>query len=466
MGSRCSPLSIMFKKILIANRGEIAVRVIRACRELGILTVAVHSDVDRESLHVKLADESVCIGPAPTAESYLNIPAIISAAEITGADAIHPGYGFLSENAHFAEVCESCKIKFIGPSAASIKSMGDKLEARALVKSYGVPVLPGSDGPVDPEDPKLFKLAASIGYPIMVKARAGGGGKGMRIVQEESQLKDAIYAAQSEAKKSFKEAGVYLEKFLQSPRHIEVQVAGDVFGNVVSYPERDCTIQRRHQKLVEESPSPVVTESIRKKLGKAARRATRAAKYVTVGTIEFLFDGKKEFYFLEMNTRIQVEHPITEIVTGIDLIKEQIRLAAGEKLGYDKDDVKILGHAIECRINAEDPDYNFAPSPGKITGLILPGGPGVRVDTHVYAGYNVPTHYDSLLGKLIVGSSRGRAAAISRMERALREFYVEGIKTTVPFHKKVMAHPAFRSGEFATNFIEKFMSNTNGNRKS
>ncbi len=456
----------MFKKVLIANRGEISVRVIRACRELGILTVAVHSDVDRESLHVKLADESVCIGPAPTAESYLNIPAIISAAEITGADAIHPGYGFLSENAHFAEVCESCKIKFIGPSPASIKSMGDKLEARRLVQSYGVPVLPGSDGPVDPEDPKLFKLAKNIGYPIMVKARAGGGGKGMRIVREESQLKEAIFAAQSEAKKSFKEAGVYLEKFLESPRHIEVQVAGDVFGNVVSYPERDCTIQRRHQKLVEESPSPVVTDSIRKKLGKAARRATRAAKYVTVGTIEFLFDGKKEFYFLEMNTRIQVEHPVTEIVTGIDLIKEQIRLAAGEKLGYDKDDVKILGHAIECRINAEDPDYNFAPSPGKIEGLILPGGPGVRIDTHVYAGYNVPTHYDSLLGKLIVGSTRGRRAAISRMERALREFSVDGIKTTIPFHKKVMEHPAFRNGDFATNFIEKyFTKNGNGNSK-
>ncbi len=453
----------MFKKVLIANRGEIAVRVIRACRELGILTVAVHSDVDRDSLHVKLADESVCIGPAPAAESYLNIPAIISAAEISGADAIHPGYGFLSENAHFAEVCDSCKIKFIGPSAASIMAMGDKLEARRLVQDYGVPVLPGSDGPVDPEDPKLFKLAKTIGYPIMVKARAGGGGKGMRIVREEAQLKDAIFAAQSEAKKSFKEAGVYLEKFLESPRHIEVQVAGDVFGNVVSYPERDCTIQRRHQKLVEESPSPAVTESIRKKLGKAARRATRAAKYVTVGTIEFLFDGKKDFYFLEMNTRIQVEHPVTEIVTGIDLIKEQIRLAAGEKLGYDKDDVQILGHAIECRINAEDPDYNFAPSPGKIETLVLPGGPGVRVDTHVYAGYTVPTQYDSLLGKLIVGSTRGRAAAISRMERALKEFHIEGIKSTVPFHKKVMEHPAFRSGQFATNFIEKFMSGTNGN---
>jgi acetyl-CoA carboxylase biotin carboxylase subunit len=457
----------LFKKILIANRGEIAVRVIRACREMGILTVAVHSDADRESLHVKMADESVCIGPAPTAESYLNIPAIISAAEITGADAIHPGYGFLSENAHFAEVCESCKIKFIGPTAAAIKAMGDKVEARTLMKKYGVPLLPGSEGPVDPEDPKLLKFAKSIGYPIIVKARAGGGGKGMRIVREEANLKDAILAAQMEAKKSFKEAGVYIEKYVESARHIEIQVAGDVFGNVVSYPERDCTIQRRHQKLVEESPSPAVNDSLRKKMGKAARRAARACKYTTVGTIEFLFDGdKKDFYFLEMNTRIQVEHPVTEIVTGIDLIKEQIRLAAGEKLGYDKDDVKILGHAIECRINAEDPDYNFAPSPGKITELILPGGPGVRMDTHIYAGYTVPTHYDSLLAKLIVGSTRGRDAAIVRMSRALQEFAVGGIKTTVPFHKKVMTNPIFKSGIFATNFIEKSMGpNGAGNAK-
>ncbi len=453
----------LFKKVLIANRGEIAVRVIRACREMGILTVAVHSEADRESLHVKMADESVCIGPAPSAESYLNIPAIISAAEITGADAIHPGYGFLSENAHFAEVCESCKIKFIGPTATAIKAMGDKVEARTLMKDYGVPLLPGSDGPVDPEDPKLAKLAKSIGYPIIVKARAGGGGKGMRIVREEANLKDAILAAQSEAKKSFKEAGVYIEKYVESARHIEIQVAGDVFGNVVSYPERDCTIQRRHQKLVEESPSPAVNESMRKKMGKAARRATRACKYTTVGTIEFLFDSdKKDFYFLEMNTRIQVEHPVTEIVTGIDLIKEQIRLAAGEKLGYDKDDVKILGHAIECRINAEDPDYNFAPSPGKITELILPGGPGVRMDTHIYAGYTVPTHYDSLLAKLIVGSTRGRDAAINRMQRALQEFVIGGIKTTIPFHKKVMANAAFKGGVFATNFIEKFMGSPNG----
>lgn len=454
----------MFKKVLIANRGEIALRVIRACRELGIQTVSVHSDVDRESLHVKLSDESVCIGPAPATESYLNIPAIIAAAEITGADAIHPGYGFLSENTHFAEVCESCHIKFIGPSPASIKAMGDKVEARRLVQKYGVPLLPGTDGPVDPDDPKLLKIAKKIGYPIIVKARAGGGGRGMRIVRDEATLRDSIIAAQTEAKAAFKEAGVYIEKYLEKPRHIEVQVAGDVFGNVVSYPERDCTIQRRHQKLVEESPSPMISDSIRKKLGKAARRATRAAKYVTVGTIEFLYDTEeKDFYFLEMNTRIQVEHPVTEIVTGIDLIKEQIRLAAGEKLGYDKDDVQILGHAIEVRVNAEDPARNFAPSPGKITSMILPGGPGVRVDTHVYGGYTVPTHYDSLLGKLIVGSTRGREAAINRMQRALKEFRIEGIKTTIPFHEQVMAHPSFKSGDFATNFIEKELQPSNGN---
>lgn len=455
----------MFKKILIANRGEIAVRVIRACRELGIATVAVHSDVDRESLHVSNADESICIGPSQAGDSYLNIPAIISAAEITGADAIHPGYGFLAENPHFADVCQSCGVTFIGPSPASIRMMGDKIEARALVKKYGVPLLPASDGPVDPEDPNLMKLAKKIGFPIMVKARAGGGGKGMRIVYEEEKLKSAIIDAQTEAKASFKEEGVYLEKFLESPRHIEVQVAGDRFGNVVSYPERDCTIQRRHQKLIEESPSPAVDEKLRKKLGKAARRATRAAKYVTVGTIEFLFDGKKDFYFLEMNTRIQVEHPVTEIVTGIDLIKEQIRLAAGEKLGYDKDDVKIFGHSIECRINAEDPDFNFAPSPGKITKAVFPGGPGVRVDTHVYSGYSVPTHYDSLLGKIIVGSNLGRDAAINRMSRALRELQIDGVKTTAPFLKKVMDHPAFQKGNFSTSFIEKYFSKNGSNGK-
>lgn len=448
----------MFKKVLIANRGEIALRVIRACRELGIATVAVHSDVDRESLHVKMADESVCIGPAPAADSYLNIPAIISAAEITGADAIHPGYGFLSENAHFAEVCDSCHIKFIGPSPATIRSMGDKVEAKRMMSAADVPLLPGTDGPIEADDPNLSKIAKKIGYPIIIKARAGGGGKGMRVVREEAQLRNAILAAQTEAKAAFKEAGVYLEKFLEAPRHIEVQIAGDIHGNVVSYPERDCTIQRRHQKLVEESPSPVISDRLRKKLGKAARRAARASKYVTVGTVEFLFDGKSEFYFLEVNARIQVEHPVTEIVTGIDLVKEQIRLAGGEKLGYDKNDVKILAHAIECRINAEDPSRDFSPSPGKIQELVLPGGPGVRVDTHVYAGYTVPTHYDSLLGKLIVSSDKGRLEAIKRMERALKEFRVSGIKTTVPFHQQVMTHAAFIKGQFSTRFIEEYFS--------
>jgi acetyl-CoA carboxylase biotin carboxylase subunit len=457
----------MFKRILIANRGEIAVRVIRACKELGIKTVAIHSDIDKDSLPVRLADQAVCVGPATAAESYLNIPSIISAAEITKSDAIHPGYGFLSENTHFADVCDSCGIKFIGPSPQTIKLMGDKIQARRLVGKYGVPLLPATDGPVDPADPKLFKIAKKIGYPIIVKARAGGGGKGMRVVENESGLKEAILNAQTEAKAAFKEGGVYLEKFLVSPRHIEVQVAGDQYGDVVSYPERDCTIQRRHQKLVEESPSPTVNEKLRKKLGKAARRATRAAKYVTVGTVEFLYDGKSDFYFLEMNTRIQVEHPVTEIVTGIDLIKEQIRLAAGEKLGYDKDDVRLLGHAIECRINAEDPDNNFSPSPGKITRAIFPGGPGVRVDSHIFSGYVVPTHYDSLLGKIIVGSNRGRSAAVERMARALQEFHVEGIKTTAPFLRNVMVHPAFRRGIFTTDFIEKFFGSngTNGTSK-
>jgi acetyl-CoA carboxylase biotin carboxylase subunit len=452
----------MFKKVLIANRGEIAVRIIRACREMGIKTVAVHSDVDRESLHVKLADESVCIGPAPATNSYLNIPAIISAAEITHADAIHPGYGFLSENAHFAEVCESCHIKFIGPSRECIEKMGDKVEAKRIMKDYGVPVVPGTDESVDPEDPTLGKIAKKIGYPVIVKAKAGGGGRGMRIVETEAGLKPAIVAAQTEAKAAFGDGGVYIEKYLKSPRHVEVQIAGDSKGHVVSYPERDCSIQRRHQKLVEESPSPCVDDKIRKKIGKAARRAARAVHYVTVGTVEFLLDEDGEFYFIEMNTRIQVEHPVTELVTGIDLVKEQIRLAAGEELGYDKNDVQILGHAIECRVNAEDPAKGFSPSPGKIELLVLPGGPGVRVDTHAYAGYTVPSFYDSLVAKVIVSSAHGRADAINKMERALSEFLIEGIKTTLPFHRKVMASEAFRKGDVCTNFIEKVMTNGSG----
>ncbi len=453
----------MFKKVLIANRGEIAVRVIRACRELGIRTVAVHSDVDRESLHVRFADESVCIGPAPAVESYLNIPAIISAAEITGADAIHPGYGFLSENTHFAEVCESCHITFIGPSKDAIRKMGDKAEARKIMGDYGVPIIPGTKGCIDVNDKDLFKIAKKIGFPILVKAKAGGGGKGMRVVQEMDFLKDAIVAATTEAKAAFGNGDVYLEHYLTAPRHIEVQILADKNGNVVSFPERDCSVQRRHQKLIEESPSSSISESVRKKMGKAARLAAKAVKYNTVGTVEFLYDKKADdFFFIEMNTRIQVEHPVTEMVTGVDLIKEQIRAAAGEKLSFSTDDIQIRHHALECRINAEDPERNFMPSPGKITQLILPGGPGVRVDTHIYQGYTIPPYYDSLMAKLIVATrydaKSAREMTIRRMSRALSEFTVDGVKTTIPFHRDVMAHDAFMHGDVTTDFIEKHLA--------
>jgi acetyl-CoA carboxylase, biotin carboxylase subunit len=454
----------MFKKILIANRGEIAVRVIRACREMGIATVAVHSEPDRESLHVRFADESVCIGPGPSTESYLNIPAIISAAEITGADAVHPGYGFLSENTHFAEVLESCGIQFIGPSKEAIQKMGDKAVAKETVAKYGVPLVPGSDGLVDVDDQKeLDKLAKKIGFPMLVKAKAGGGGKGMRVVRDPAFLKDGILAAQNEAKAAFGNGDVYIERYIEGPRHIEVQILADKHGNVVSFPERDCSVQRRHQKLIEESPSPAITDAIRKKLGKAARLAAKAVKYHTVGTVEFLWDEKrKDFYFIEMNTRIQVEHPVTEMVTGVDLIKEQIRTAAGEEIPFKTEDIEIRGHAIECRINAEDPAKGFMPCPGKITNIIMPGGPGVRVDTHIYPGYTVPTFYDSLLCKLIVMSRNdkrggGREHAIQRMLRALNEFQIEGVKTTIPFHREVMKNEAFRKGDVRTDFIEKHL---------
>ncbi|HRY29450.1 MAG TPA: acetyl-CoA carboxylase biotin carboxylase subunit [Elusimicrobiota bacterium] len=453
----------MFKKILIANRGEIAVRIIRACRELGIATVAVHSDVDRDALHTRWADESVCIGPGPAAESYLNIPAIISAAEITGSDAIHPGYGFLSENTHFADVCETCHITFIGPSKDAIRKMGDKAEARKIMENYGVPVIPGSDGCVDPNNPKLLKIAKKIGFPVIVKAKAGGGGKGMRVVQDPAFLKEAILTAQNEAKSAFGNGDVYLEHYLTAPRHIEVQVLADSHENVVSFPERDCSVQRRHQKLIEESPSTCIDDGLRKKMGKAARKAARAVKYCTVGTVEFLYDEKsKDFYFMEMNTRIQVEHPVTEMVTGVDLIKEQIKTAAGEEIPFDTDDINIRGHAIECRINAEDPANGFLPSPGKITNLILPGGPGVRCDTHIYPGYVVPTFYDSLLAKLIVLTRKdrgeGRPQAIQRMERALREFHIDGVKTTIPFHREVLRNEAFLRGDVRTDFVEKHLA--------
>jgi acetyl-CoA carboxylase, biotin carboxylase subunit len=452
----------MFKKVLIANRGEIAVRIIRACREMGIKTVAVHSEADRSSLHVQLADESVCIGPGPATESYLNIPNIISAAEISGADAVHPGYGFLAENPYFADVCESCHIHFIGPSKDAIERMGNKAAARETMRDAGVPVVPGSDGPVTLDDPNLAKIAKKIGYPIICKAVAGGGGKGMRVIASEDALINSIQMAQTEAKAAFGNGEVYLEKYIEQPRHIEFQIVADRKGKVLYLPERDCSVQRRHQKLVEESPSPIVSPSLRKKMGKAARRAAEAVDYVTVGTVEFLVDKHGDFYFLEMNTRIQVEHTVTEMVTGLDLIKEQIRLAAGELLTYDRDDIPLLGHAIECRVNAEDPDHDFRPSPGTLEQVILPGPPGVRVDTHIYSGYTIPTYYDSLLAKVIV-IGKNREEAMNRMTRALGEFKIKGVKTTIPLLQKVMNHEVFRKGQAATDFIAKYMSTTNGN---
>ncbi len=413
----------MFKKVLIANRGEIALRVIRTCKEMGIKTVAVYSTADKESLHVKFADEAVCIGPPVSKLSYLNMANIIAAAEITNADAIHPGYGFLSENAKFSLICKDHGIKFIGASPDMINAMGDKSSAKDTMKRAGVPCVPGSEGLLESVE-QAKKEAVEIGYPVIIKATAGGGGRGMRIIWKEDELEAHFESASKEAEAAFGNGAMYMEKYIEEPRHIEIQVVGDQYGKACHLSERDCSVQRRHQKLVEETPSPFMTPELRDAMGEAAIKAALAVNYEGVGTVEFLVDKHRNFYFMEMNTRIQVEHPVTEIVIGIDLVKEQIRLAAGEKLGYDKDDVKILGHAIEVRVNAEDPERNFAPSPGKITGLVLPGGPGVRVDTHVYSGYTVPTHYDSLLGKLIVGSTRGRDAAIQRMRRALREFSV------------------------------------------
>ncbi|MDD5020602.1 MAG: acetyl-CoA carboxylase biotin carboxylase subunit [Endomicrobiaceae bacterium] len=448
----------MFKKILIANRGEIACRVIRAARELGIKTVAIHSDADRTSMHVKMADETVCVGPASASESYLNIPSIISAAEITGADAIHPGYGFLAENTYFAEVCETCGITFIGPKKTSIEKMGDKIEARRLMIKSKVPVVPGSDGPVSADDPKIFDLAKKIGYPVIIKATAGGGGKGMRIVVSDESLKNAIIMAQTEAKAAFGNPDVYMEKYIEEPHHIEFQILGDVHGKVIYLPERDCSIQRRHQKLVEESPSTFISDSLRKKMGKAAKSAAEAVSYITVGTVEFLVDKHSHFYFMEMNTRIQVEHPVTETITGIDLVKEQIKLAAGERLSFDSSDIKINGHAIECRINAEDPDKDFMPSPGKITHLYLPGGPGVRVDTHVYSGYTIPPFYDSLIAKIITHGAT-RQEAITRMSRALKETQIEGVRNTSGLHAKIMDNEHFHNGIIATDFLTKYVFN-------
>ncbi|MDP2754644.1 MAG: acetyl-CoA carboxylase biotin carboxylase subunit, partial [Nitrospirota bacterium] len=448
-------------KILIANRGEIAVRIIRACKELGIKTVAVYSDIDKESLHIRLADESVCIGPASVTQSYLNIPAILSAAEITESDAIHPGYGFLSENYHFAEACITSGITFIGPTPENIRLGGDKAKARQTMKRKGVPVVSGSDGPVATEE-MAMKVAKKIGFPIVLKASAGGGGHGMKIVKEEKDLEQAFYMAQREALTAFGNSELYIEEYIPEMRHIEVQIIANGKGNVVHLGERDCSIQRRHQKLIEESPSPISsTEKFKKRIGELGVKAARAIKYRNVGTVEFIVDPKGNIYFIEINTRIQVEHPVTEAVTGIDIIKEQIKLAAGLPLEYKQSQIRLSGHAIECRINAEDP-VRFIPSPGKITFLSLPGGPGVRVDTAIYDGYVIPSHYDSLIAKLIV-YGKDRSEAIAKMRRALDEFIIEGINTTIPFHKKVMNHPEFISGDFNTSFAEKINGNSQQN---
>jgi acetyl-CoA carboxylase, biotin carboxylase subunit len=442
----------VFKKVLIANRGEIALRVIRTCREMGIKTVAVYSTADRDSLHVKFADEAVCIGKPQSSDSYLNIPHLMSAAEITNADAIHPGYGFLAENAKFAQICADHQIKFIGPTPDMINSMGDKITAKDTMIKAGVPVVPGGEGLLESLD-EAKGLAKGMGYPVILKATAGGGGKGMRIVWEDSEMERAYNNAKAEAGASFKNDGIYMEKFVEEPRHIEIQVAGDQFGNVCHLSERDCSIQRRHQKLVEESPSPFMTDELRQKMGDAAKKAAGAINYESVGTIEFLVDKNRNFYFMEMNTRIQVEHCVTEEVINFDLIKEQLKIAMGEKISGK--DYYPQGHAIECRINAEDPYNDFRPSPGKITVLHQPGGHGVRVDSHAYAGYVIPPFYDSMIGKLIT-IARTRDEAIGTMYRALSEYVIEGVKTTIPFHLQLMQDERFRSGDFNTKFLEGF----------
>jgi len=444
----------MFKKILIANRGEVALRIIYACRELGIKTVAVYSEADENQLHVKFADEDVCIGPARSADSYLNVPAVISAAEITGADAIHPGYGFLSESAYLAEVCEACHIKFIGPDPQVIRLMGNKARARRVMKKAGVPILPGSDGPIESEE-KALKLAKEIGYPVIVKATAGGGGRGMRIVRAPGELSHAVKTAQREAEAAFGVGDVYIEKYVENPRHIEFQVLGDHHGAVVHLGERECSIQRRHQKLLEEGPSVAVTEKMRRKLGSTVVDAARAVQYTNAGTFEFLLDDKGNFYFLEVNTRLQVEHPVTEFLTGVDIVKEQIRIAAGERLSFKQGDVTFTGHSIECRINAEDPE-TFAPSPGVIRAFSVPGGPGVRIDTLAHSECTIPPYYDSLIAKIIV-HGRDRQEAIARMRRTLEMTVIEGIKTSIPLHLKILAEPDFVAGRLSTAFMERYI---------
>jgi acetyl-CoA carboxylase biotin carboxylase subunit len=446
----------MFERVLIANRGEIAVRIIRACKELGVQTVAVYSEADAESLHVQLADIAICVGPAAATDSYLKITNLISAAEISDVDAIHPGYGFMAENAHFAEICENCNIKFIGPSPDNIRRMGDKAVARDTMTAAGVPVTPGSDGIVENQDDAL-KLAQEIGYPVLIKAVSGGGGKGMRVAHNDMSLVQAFMTAGAEADRAFGDPRLYIEKFVESARHIEVQILADNHGNVVHLGERDCSIQRRHQKLVEEAPSPALEDSVRQELGAAAVRAAQAVNYCNAGTIEFLYDEKEEkFYFMEMNTRIQVEHPVTEEVTGIDLIKEQIRVASGEPLGYTQDDIKTSGHAIELRINAEDPFNDFTPSPGLVEWVHFPGGKGVRIDSHVYSGYRVSPYYDSMIGKLIVHGET-RDEAIRKMRRCLDEFMIQGVSTTAPLGQAIMNDANFVNGKYNTHYLDGFL---------
>ncbi|MBL8694598.1 MAG: acetyl-CoA carboxylase biotin carboxylase subunit [Planctomycetes bacterium] len=446
----------MFRRILIANRGEIAVRVMRACRELGVETVLVYSEADRNAQYLRMADETICIGPAPSAKSYLDIPKIISAAEIADVEAIHPGYGFLSENAHFAEVCHACNIRFIGPPPEAIASFGDKQRARAIAKVAGVPTVPGSTGILATEEEAL-RVAREIGFPVILKAVAGGGGRGMRVAHNEVSLVNGLHQARAEAEAAFKNSGVYLEKFIERPRHVEIQVLGDGGGNLLYLGERDCSLQRRHQKLVEEAPSPVLTPEIRRRMGEAAVAVCRQTNYENAGTVEFLVDRNGNFYFIEVNARIQVEHPVTEMVTGIDLVQEQIRIAAGERLRWKQSDIQMKGCAIECRINAEDPDANFRPTPGRVTAWMAPGGPGVRLDTHVAAGAEIPPNYDSLVAKLIVHRPT-RREAIATMRRCLSEFHVEGISTTIPFHRKVFEHADFLSGEVDTGFVERYFA--------
>jgi acetyl-CoA carboxylase biotin carboxylase subunit len=445
----------MFKKILIANRGEVAMRIIFACRELGIKTVAIYSEADENSLHVRFADEDVCIGPARSADSYLNVPAVISAAEITGADAIHPGYGFLSESAYLAEVCEACHIRFIGPDPAVIRLMGDKARARRVMKKAGLPVLPGSDGPIDSEE-KALKLAKAIGYPIIVKATAGGGGRGKRVVRAAADLAHAVKTAQREAEAAFGVPDVYIEKYVESPRHVEFQIVGDQFGSVIHLGERECSIQRRHQKLLEESPSSALNDKMRRKMGKVVVDAAKAVQYTNAGTFEFLMDPSGQFYFMEVNTRLQVEHPVTEMVTGIDIVKEQIRIAAGQKLSLKQSEVTFTGHSIECRINAEDPD-TFVPSPGLIHVFSVPGGPGVRVETLAHSDCTISPYYDSMIAKVIV-HGRDRPEAIARMRRVLEMTVIEGIKTSIPMHLKILNDPEFIAGKVSTSFMDRFLN--------